>query len=314
MSESAEKASFLREKRLALTSSTLFLAGSTVLAVLVTSDRIKPLRSLPYVKGTLLVIIAYALLALHVVPEIALDRSTPQRPFSHNRYGKLQRRSRRLRVDFAYLNFAQSFTFFTASLVQGAAFFVLFEYEDNEDFDNVDIYCKINLASSSLWVITSALALVSRGCCWIRYCRSWTDTLEQSGNGLYIVSTFVWMIAGLNQFENFDHPYLGDNLQDCVLIIWFVVGCLYTAADVRRFYERRTMHVDSRPFTKDNHDDDKTEYDDEEDDDNATDPGLSRSWTSTSYDKDTKIKWGPDADATSNGETDEEKGNEVFRI
>ena len=283
---------------LSLCASVLFFLGSFFLALFVfgSKSNIRVLQNISRGYAVVLTTIAYVLIALSTVPEFMLDRI--KRPFAHSRYGKLHGIKRSFGMDLLKLNIAQSILFLIASILQAVAFFILFQFEDNKNVDEVDLFCKINLAASWFWLFSAALAIVTRGCCWFNCLRTAVQTLDQMGNALYIISTIMWMFAALNEYENFANAGLGPNLQDHVMVMWFFAGCAYTVADVMRFYERNPASaVDQRPLARD-----------EDDADTELSPAQ---WTNTSgKKKEPTVKWGPDAEIFEEGS---EQGKEMAR-
>jgi len=272
---------------LSLCASVLFLLGSFLLAFFVFGSKssVRVLQNVTKGYAVVFTTVAYGFIALSMVPEILLDRI--KRPFAHSRYGKLHGTSKSFGMDLFKLNIAQSILFIIASILQAVAFFILFQFENSNKLDEVDLYCKINLAASWFWLFSSALALVTRGCCWFSCLRSAVQTLDQMGNALYIISTVMWMFAALNEYENFANAGLGPNLQDNVMIMWFVAGCAYTVADVLRFCERNPpSSVDNTPLAND---DGETEL-------------SPAQWTDTSAKKkEPTVRWGPDTDTSDEG-------------
>jgi hypothetical protein len=221
---------------LSLSSSVLFSIGSTFLAsyifAVAATDGGQDLLQAKAPK--ILILIGYSALAAHTFPEILLDYNST-RLFDHSRYGK----------DTPKLNGANSVFFLLGSSLQCMAFLVNL----SENTQDTNLYVTLNSVASVLWIGSAVATCLSRGCCLFR-CGPCPDTFDQIANGIYVLSAGLWGLAALNVYDGSDQAFSGDSFYDFVFLMWGVIGLMYLAADLQRYWQPPSdiFSVDTRPL------------------------------------------------------------------
>lgn len=259
MQDDEVKFEFLKVRVLSFLSSFLFLIGALSVFLTAFGGDNSALNALSISDlGTKLISFGYFCWILHAIAEISIDKSPVRRPFAHMRYGKTRGVSRSVRVDLVRMNVYHSIIFSAASFFQGLAFAVLLELSKSNRVDGVNIYVNINLLASLLWLVSAAMTVSSRGCCWLYCFRTNAELFDQTANGLFVSSSIVWMFAALNVYSNVNQALLGDYLQDVVIAIWLAVGCLYVIADLMRI-PTFIASVNTTPLGADGTEDDNSD-------------------------------------------------------
>lgn len=224
--------------RLSLLSTLIFVAGA---AFLVLKQRLDIAEN-SFVYG-------FALLATSVLPEFCIDYLS-RRPFSHGRYSAVSRSQEVFGSDVVILNNCQSLVFLIATIVQGVAFFFYEELED--EYDEVTLYCDINLSAAVFWVLSGGMVLVMRGFAGCRCKNGVVGTIDYVANVIYTISTGVLAVSGMEQMEQFDYfdkEHLGSLLQGYAMDAWLVAGVLYLLSDIYRL-QSGPQHLDLRPIVR----------------------------------------------------------------